>query len=123
MLDRARLLRKHDLLTPADRRRKTRTLKAQPREKCREAIKIILPVFFKRMMMALRTFQANTQEKLTDQRRNFLRLTAVAKQHRGSIVPSRAPSRNQLAHKLIVGLVPSKAIANPSVISHHRLDA
>jgi hypothetical protein len=75
------------------------------------------------MMMTFGTFEADAQEQLADKRRDFLRLTAIAEQHRSPIVPRRTTGCDQLANELIVLLILAKALANPGVIGHHCLDA
>ena len=55
-----------------------------------EAVEIVLAVFLERMMVALGTFQPDAEEQLADQRRDLVRLAAVAEQH-GRPVVQRQP--------------------------------
>src|SRR5438552_5356417 len=100
MVDRAVIFQQHDFFAAADRRREARSLESQAGEVGREAVKIVLAVFFERVMVAPGAFQTNAEKELTDERRRFRRIAAVAEQYRRPILKRRALGRHQLADEL-----------------------
>ncbi len=73
--------------------------------------------------MALRTFQANTQEQLADHRCQLFGLPSIAKHCHRAVVEGAALGGDQLTRELIPRLSVEERLTNPAVVVERRLDA
>src|SRR5258706_8202790 len=84
---------------------------------------IALAPFLVRVMMAFGALHADAEENLADKSAGIGRLSFVAEDSCRAIFVSAAFGCEQLAHKLIVGLVLLKAVAQPKVEQINRFDS
>src|SRR5829696_5389085 len=110
-------------LAAADRRRDADTPSPNAAEERGEAVEVVLPPHLERVVVALRTVEPHAEAELTHHRGEFVRLAAVAVEHRGAVGERAAVGGDDLAHEFVVRLVLPEALPQPLVEVVRRLHA
>src|SRR5262245_18047028 len=105
MLDIAFGRKRDDLLSAGNRRRQAGALVSDAAEVRGEAVEVVLPPDFERVVVALGTFEPHAQEQLADHRRDLVRLTAVTKDDGRAVAEGATLGGEQFADELVVRLV------------------
>ncbi len=89
----------------------------------RKAVKIVLSPDFKRMVMALGTFESDAEKQLTDDGGEFIRSSSVAIQSDRSFAKCAALSRQQFTSKLVPRPPFPERLSNEVIVVQDCLDS